>query len=58
VDLDPDFVGRAVVLAEPRIEALGILELADFGGIDDDRGQGFAPRDSLSRNMRVGARCL
>ena len=36
VDLDPDLVFLVVVLAEPLVETLGVLELADFVGIDLD----------------------
>jgi hypothetical protein len=34
VDLDPDFGFLGVVLAEPFVEALGVLERADPVGVD------------------------
>ena len=37
VDLDPEFVFLVVVLAEPLVEALRVLEEADLVGIDPDR---------------------
>jgi hypothetical protein len=30
VDLDPDFIFLVMVLAEPIVKALGVLELADL----------------------------
>src|SRR5690606_37458896 len=34
VDLDPQLVGGIVVLGQPVVELLGVLELADLGAID------------------------
>jgi hypothetical protein len=36
VDLDPYFILARMVLAEPAMEALRVLEFMDIGGIDLD----------------------
>lgn len=38
MDLDPDFVVLVVVLAEPGVKTGGLLEGADFTGVDFDGG--------------------
>ena len=36
MDLDPELIFLVVVLSKPLVKTLGVLELADFVGVDSD----------------------